>query len=442
MSTAVDARPIDKLVFFGWWSVMALLPLGHLTGLRNTWTVLVVIGTLVWLGRDAWRGLAARVPLALLLLWCAASIAWSTTPAISFGKWQTDLLIPLLAYAAAFGYVRRTGSLVPVVGGLMTGMGVLMLISLTAVLPTSLMTAVSTFVSMEDFPNIAGPMPIWYPGVGDASMAASLSAAILVCAPRLMPRVAGAWWWAGWAALIAIVVASNNRNAALAIPIVALLAWLWMRRLSKKTVGPWSRTRWGVSILGAALLSVSLIAALETSARERLRIIGEPVAADRSGLVVLTERDTRPMIWAYYAKLAIRSPIIGVGFGRTVPGIHYRTQDDRALARIEFNAYIHAHNLFLNWWLQTGVIGVALLIAVLVAIVTRASRCRRRTSDPRAVAAWVAICALLVAMLIRDATDDLLVYGMATLFWVLIGCVAGLVERYAMNDALTAPRFP
>ena len=39
-------RVVGRLLFVGWWSVMALLPIGHLTGLRNTVTTGVVVGTL------------------------------------------------------------------------------------------------------------------------------------------------------------------------------------------------------------------------------------------------------------------------------------------------------------------------------------------------------------------------------------------------------------
>ena len=44
-------------------------------------------------------------------------------------------------------------------------------------------------------------------------------------------------------------------------------------------------------------------------------------------------------------------------------------------------------------------------------------------------------------MLIRDATDDFLVYGMATLFWVLLGGLAGLRAQPA-DPAVSGPRAP
>ena len=449
MNTAVDAIPpsrslMTQALFVGWWIEIAILPLGHLTGLRNAWTVLVVVATFVWLGREAGRRVPGTVPVLLLVAWCGASIAWSTVPMISFGKWQTDLVLPLFAFAAAYGYVRRTGSFAALAGGAVTGIGLLVPLSLCTLVPASALPTLGRVVRLESFPNMPSPLPIWYPGVGDASMAASLVAAVLVVAPRLLPRVARGWWWAGWIAVAVVVALSNNRNAALAIPAVSLGAWWWSRRSgSAPAIDPRRAASWRWTLaVGVLVAAAGLVAVLESSARERLRIIGTPLASDESALLVLTERDTRPMIWTYYAHLAMQSPIIGVGFGRTVPGIHYHTQQDGDLARVEFNAYIHAHNLFLNWWLQTGVVGVALLIAVLVTIVRAALRAVRRSGDPRGRAALVGIGALVALMLIRDATDDFLVYGMATLFWTLLGALVATTGHRDVDEGLIAPRVP
>jgi O-antigen ligase len=236
-----------------------------------------------------------------------------------------------------------------------------------------------------------------------------------------------------------VVVVSNNRNAAVAIPLVVLCAVVIDRRRARDTPSRSNRPRVVLIALALVVAAAGLVAMLESGARERLRVIGEPVGDGQSALLVLTERDTRPMIWAYYTKLAIRSPIVGVGFGRTVPGIHYHTQDDRDLARVEFNAYIHAHNLFLNWWLQTGVVGVALLVWVLASVTIEARRIARDGSIPLARTALVSLYALIALMVIRDATDDLLVFGMATLFWTLLGALGGVLRRTA--DA-TGRRVP
>jgi len=457
MTTGAPARTglaatdgwIDRSMAVGWWCVMTLLPIGHLTGLRNTVTTIVVLATLVRCGRDCWRGLPARWWALALLGWCAASIGWSSVPAISFGKWRVDLLLPLLAYAAAFGYVRRTGRVDTIVGGTITGMVALAMLSLPALLPPSVAAALAQFVRTDVYATVSNPMPVWFPGVGDASMAATLVTVGVLLAARLVPamrpgRVAAAWVVAGLAILL-VLVAINNRNATVTIPIVVLFAaWLDRRRSKSAAAGGGPRRHRRAFAMGAiaAIALFGSLALLESGARQRLQQMGTAVGDGESGLVVLTGRDTRPMIWAHYHQLALKHPWIGVGFGRTVPGITYRTQDDGQLARIEANAYAHAHNVLLNWWLQTGVVGVVLLLATLVTIVVTAWA-RAGPAQSRRRAASSTVVALVAATLLRNMTDDFLIFGMASMFWILVGTFGAAGLRDARTeDSFSATRAP
>lgn len=427
--------PFGKALFAGWWVMVAILPIGHLTGLRNAWTVVIVVATLAWVRREAWQDLPARATLLVLLAWCAASIGWSTAPAVSFGKFRSDLLIPLLSYAAAYGYARNTGSIRPIVGGLVTGLALLAVGSLYAFVPPTDPLGLRDWIRTETFPNIAAPMPIWYPGVGDASMAASLAAGLFLFARRIRDAI-GRWALGiGWLALVVVVVISNNRNAEIGIAVVAIVCfWVSRRRRDPGT----SSRRMAALAAGVAVAVVVLVwVQLESGARERLAALKIPVDPGQSAFVELTSRDTRPMIWAYYTRLALQSPWVGVGFGRTVPGIHYGTEKDVALARVEVNAYTHAHNLFLNWWLQTGVIGVAILATALAQLVAAALR---RSGYARS--AGFAMLAIIALMLIRDATDDFLIYGMATLFWTLLGGLAGIRNPPASARAVAGDDRP
>ena len=422
---------VRRALFVGWWVVMTLLPLGHLTGLRNTVTTIVVVATLLWAGRACWRGLPGRWWAVALLAWCAASIGWSAAPGISFGKWRTDLLLPLLAYAAAFGYVTTTKRIEAIVGGMVTGLACLAILSVPALLPTESALRLAASVRTDSFATIVNPMPVWFPGVGDASMAAALSAVGAVLAYRMTSlferRQAVILAIVLVASLALILVAINNRNATLTIPIVVLLA-IWLdRRRSKASVATLRSNRALVATV-VVVVAVGALALVESGARERMRQMGTPVAGDESAMVLLTGRDTRPMIWRYYAQLALRAPWAGVGFGRTVPGIAYRTQDDQALSRVEPNAYSHAHNLLLNWWLQTGAVGVLLLLALLGTLAVGAWRAGGEPGTRRRAAASV-VMALLATVLLRNMTDDFLIFGMASMFWILVGTYAAVAPR-------------
>lgn len=434
-SSAVLGSAATRGLFAGWWIVLALLPLGHITGLRNTLTVAVVILTLVLVRRDAWDALPARRTLLALVAWCALSIAWSTVPGVSFGKWKTDLVLPIAAYAAAFGYARSTRSMTALVAGAVTSVVVLALLSSTAFMPAAVVDAVRPLVDFEDFANVSHPLPWWYPGVGDASMAATLLAGVLVVS-RAAARSIRAWWLAvAWLAILVVVSVANNRNALVAL-VVAIGFGLWCARRPPHDGG--TRTRAGrgamIAIVTLVVACIALGSLMESGARERLRALKVPVEGG-SAFVTLTMRDTRPMIWRYYTRLALESPWIGVGFGRTVPGIHYATEADRRLESIESNAYIHAHNIALNWWLQTGIVGLALLVAALALVVRDVVRAGLSSSDGRRRAAAIGVVALVTLMVVRDATDDFLVYGIATMFWSLVGGFAGLALGPARASA-------
>jgi O-antigen ligase len=310
------------------------------------------------------------------------------------------------------------------VGGVIAGLVALAVTSLASELPTGLVATLSELVPFERFANVEDPMPFWYPGIGDASMFASLAAAVLVVARAMRRPVRMAWIVVGWVAALIVVVVANNRAAVIALVATALVGTWFVRRCYGARPRAGATRRW--VIVGVVVACVAIGGMLESGARERLRVFDIEVGPGESAFVTLALRDTRPKIWSYYIGLAKQSPWIGVGFGRTVPGIHYRTESDRALASIESNAYIHAHNIVLNWWLQTGVVGVGLLLAAL-ALIARAvvGAARRDAAAPRQ-AAMVGVLALLAVLVIRDVTDDFLVFGIATLFWSLVGAFAGL----------------
>lgn len=421
-------RFIRRLLFIGWWGVMTLLPIGHLTGLRNTATTIVVLATLLWAGKDCWRALPARWWAVSILAWCAASIGWSAVPEVSFGKWRSDLLLPLLAYATAFGYVKKTQSIDAIVGGIVTGIVCLTVLSIPALLPGAWANGLAMLMRTESFATVVNPMPVWFPGVGDASIAAAFaSVGLILTGPWVASRqrrLAIAVTVLFVSSIVLILVAINNRNATLTIPVAAGFAvWLDRRRSNApQASAPGARSRISRIVPVAVLVIVvsGSLALLESGARERLRQTGMPVGDDQSALLVLTERDTRPMIWSYYTRLALRAPWSGVGFGRTVPGITYHTQADLQLALVEGNAYVHAHNLVLNWWLQTGLVGVALLLGLLSSLVASAWRSIGRVGTARR-AATSTVIALVTTMLLRNMTDDLLIFGMASMFWILVG---------------------
>jgi O-antigen ligase len=129
-------------------------------------------------------------------------------------------------------------------------------------------------------------------------------------------------------------------------------------------------------------------------------------------------RDSRLEIWSEIAQRILHRPAFGHGFGRGI---------DRDSLRRELGGgrnLWHAHNLFLDTALQTGVIGLALFLLV-IGSALRAGW--RQAFDARDLTAafGIAFIGVLVGMLVRNTTDTLLVRQNALLFWGVAGFLLG-----------------
>lgn len=426
--------------------MVAVLAVGHVTALRNTLTALVVLATLVAYGRRNWGAVPCKLEIFLLLAWAAASIGWSQTPDISSGKLRTDLLLPVAAYVAAFCIVRSARGFMWIMAGLGLGLLALAAFSVFEYLPAMLTPA---DIPLQAAAGIVNPLPYWYPGPGDASMFAILCIGPALALLRLESR-RGRWLGWGILGLLAFVIATtNNRAATFGVPLAVALYFFLIRKHPERysdpssdprSVRPRSRVRHRVRVTAVAVaVCVASALVLELGARDRLRTAGRPLTMG-SAAIELAMHDTRPRIWAHYLRLGMAHPLVGAGFGRTVPGIRYHTESDRALAAVDSSAYIHAHNLFINWWLQLGIVGLALLLLLLAGLVRTAFRLLR--SLPAAHALAAATVVTLAAMIARNLTDDFLIYGMATTFWTVLGALFGEADRRsaaASATSLTAP---
>jgi len=114
-------------VFVG--TLLAILPLAHVTGLRNA-LVGFIAGTAALHFRSAlWKDNPTLVPWLAWLGFAALSILWSTVPLVSFRSFRTDLLYPFVLFLASFMLVRsRGGRLALTIGA---GAGTLMSLATT-----------------------------------------------------------------------------------------------------------------------------------------------------------------------------------------------------------------------------------------------------------------------------------------------------------------------
>lgn len=409
-----------------WIAWMAILPLGHVTGLRNALAFpAILLGIGLGVRQIGWCRLADTPALCawfLLLAWCAFSALWSPAPDVTWSKFRSDLLLPFGAYLSAYCIARFTGSTGRLLIGPLIGTALLSVLSVFA------WVTVPDWIKTDVPFGTVAPMPFWYPGVGDAS-----AYSVLLIGPLL------AWWMAGrkhasaitkWGptlltlAILAVIVATNRRNALIVPLVITPLFFVLLGRDGK----PVPRKFVGLLCAGLVLAIVLVAGIFEFGARERLMPTERAaLAPNTSAALMLMKGEPRPRIWAWYLDKAQQHPWIGVGFGRTVPAIFYKSESNQTLAAIDPLAVVHAHNLVLNWVLQVGLIGFAIFAALLVTIVRCAWQARVPSSAHRLLSS--AVLVTVVAMLVRNMTDDFLVYGIAIMFWATIGALLGLLER-------------
>jgi O-antigen ligase len=171
-----------------------------------------------------------------------------------------------------------------------------------------------------------------------------------------------------------------------------------------------------------AAITVALIATaiLVGSATAILKIQAEREAR---GSALELKKDVRRLLWPQVAERIAERPLTGYGFGRGL----LRQSLQEELGSFDTQLW-HAHNVFLDAMLQTGLLGAALLLVVFGAILRESWAAARQPDDWRA-ACGMALAASVVGTLVRNMTDTLLVRQNALLFWGLVGVLLALSTR-------------
>ena len=405
----------ERAACLSWSVALAVLPLGHVTGLRNGLVLLAIAVTLVAFPPH-WKRIPGLAAFVALLAWALASCAWSVNPDASWSKWRSDLLLPFLAYVAVFGWSRAAGeaSARCIIGALLAGLAIVSILSAFAFLPAM---PLDEFLDFRPYPGVVRDMPQWYPGPQDASFFAVMALVPILTWRERNPRP-GRVAMAGFAMSAFIVAVALNRIVLAGI-VATVLAYAWFRdprsRVGRDGISLGSATLgWARAAVVALTVAVAIFATLEIFSRERLGANAAPIPAWGGAARELVAHDPRLAIWAHYFELGAVRPLTGHGYGRTVPAM---------ASVVQPYEYSHAHNFFFDLWLELGLVGVAIFLALLYALLREALRAAGDT--PQSRVEFAGLVALITAMLVRNMSDDLFVYGMAVLFWALAGSFLG-----------------
>lgn len=303
-----------------------------------------VLGLLLVCWRRAELGRALRHPptalLALFGLWCLLGSALSVTPVYSAGAALAWLGLWVLAVVLASALTPRQGAMV-----LAAALAAAMVLSLAllAVAPAWALTPMDNGRVLRLSGIFASP--------NNLGRAAAL---VLLLALLLLPgqRRAAAWPWLLAAALGAAGLwLSDNRGSMAALAAALAVVLLGRRPLAALA-------------LAAVALAAGLLLAAAPWALEALGLL-----VSRSGrLDELSTLTGRTEIWAASWRLIEQAPWLGHGYASSRELLPAAWDDGWGWTTTS------AHNLWLQAWLTTGALGLALVLAAQLAWLWQALR--------------------------------------------------------------------
>src|SRR5215469_345949 len=101
--------------------LLAILPLAHVTALRNVLVGVTAGLALLQFRFGPWRSVPGFVPWLVWLAFALGSISWSALPYVSFQSFRTDQFYPFVIFLVSFVLMRFRGGRLAVVAGTAAG---------------------------------------------------------------------------------------------------------------------------------------------------------------------------------------------------------------------------------------------------------------------------------------------------------------------------------
>lgn len=385
---------------------LLILPLNHTIALRMLTLFLSACIAFAYLRRHPIPSIPLKLPLALWAGMALLSLTWSADPRFSLNEIKTEIGYGLLAFLSFY---------------ILTDSNKTFRLWLTAIMLGLLATILFALKDFWQLGSWQGYEWDWQHGYVSYStylvtMAPFLFYLLLNPSPNRLNRYLA---WLTPPLFLFIAFINANRMFWLSFAVVTAiffgLAWLKTRHslLGKRIV-----------IIGLASLIIAGIAFASVAKQK--------ITAPKSTQAAVSEtfqRSDRYPIWQFWSKHIAEHPWTGIGFGRDLPHYVYPKPKE-----IEVLWFAHAHNLFLNYILQLGVLGLAVLLFLLGSIVQRFWIFYRSASNELSM---IGICGIAVttAMVTKNMTDDLFWRTDALLFWALVGLLLGYGARLKATDA-------
>ena len=351
-------------------------------------------------------GLPALVPWAAWAAVAAVSVAYAGNRAQAMSDYQHEILFAFVAYATWYELAKRRIALRWLAITLSGSVAVVLVTGFAGIHAGG---APSSFGDYGDVGTISTFLVTTFPVLLALTLRAAphsperVGAALLVVACL----AAGAW--------------TQNRMFAFATGVEIIVFALFSMRT-------WRTPRPGLWMLGVATLVAGLaVASLLVASQSRIAIY-----APGTGVIDFLAEDPRLDLFRFAVTQIAAHPWVGAGIGKW--------SSQQAFFNEFHDAFrMHAHNVFLNRALETGLPGLA-AFTFLLGSVAFAFWKQSLSGVRRHAALGVAGLALVAGVVTKNLTDDFFLRQNALLFWSLAGAVLGAATRHP--SAVTAMREP
>lgn len=212
----------------------------------------------------------------------------------------------------------------------------------------------------------------------------------------------------GAAGLYPCLLFNGSRVAWLGVP-VALLAAFFMYK-KKRLIG--------ITVL---LLLLLLAAVIPAQKRDFFTTFQVDTWGDRSQL------------WATALKIFSHYPISGSGLGMYERLLYqYGPPEGYSEGKI----HLHAHNTYLEFLAETGIIGILALFGVLAAFLKLALRYFKQKHEPSIQVVLLGLTAGIIATMVLAMGSSVIIVGFqdAAVFWLIFGVVAGGIASGKIHE--------
>lgn len=368
----------------------AILPLAHTPALRYFCVVVIFLLGSKELRQVEWQRLGWVVyAAAAWSIFSFVSWFWSVAPDLTERHWFSDVLIPVLALAGGWSCREVAGKLFK---------------------PCLAVFTWALFLTAGGYLLGNKTLTYYYSGVGISS---TLALAVIPFWLGMLWGSDTSWRWiAGWHMLMLLAVGLISGNRMFWVVLFAILLpfifFYYSLNLKK------------VILLGLSALLIMLVPLY-------FIYIWRGGDGGFEGFGNMFSRDARLVIWSYWISLAWKAPWIGIGFGRGVLNYLYGGSVPSEFLAIDRNIIQHGHNIFLDVFVQLGIVGLLIYGALIVSLL---SKIYKGFMNSGMDIFWAAPFLSLFAILLKNQTDDFMIFTTPVAVMFFLGMVLAYSDGF------------